>query len=63
MKAEMNSRGVITIKPESGVEAFALRRFAGNLASVVDEDERQFEAYPARLLNVDHAWDDDVCFD
>lgn len=59
MKAEMNSQGVITITPESGVEAFALKRFAGNLASVTDESERQFEAYPARLLRVDHTWRDE----
>lgn len=62
MKAEMNSQGVITITPESGVEAFALRRWAGSLASVLgdvgpDPDTR-FEAYPARLLNIDHNWGD-----
>lgn len=61
MKAAMDENGVITISPESPVEAFALRRFAGNLkqipASVLAQCPVDHpEVFPAKFLIIDHAW-------
>lgn len=48
MKAYMDENGSIHISPESGVEAFALKRFAGELMTLDGQ-----EVYPARKIIVE----------
>lgn len=58
MKTEMSEDGVITIRPESSVEAYALRQWIGDGRHVEIGDlqtGRIMEASPASLM-IDAEW-------
>jgi len=57
MKAEMSEGGVITIRPESSVEAYALRKLNDSAFIKVDDQMRMLDCYldPRKIL-IDANW-------
>lgn len=57
MKAEMSEDGVITIRPESSVEAYALRKWNDSAFIKVDDQMRALNCHldPRKIL-VDTNW-------
>jgi len=57
MKAEMSEDGVITIRPESSVEAYALRKWSDSAFIKVDDQMRMLDCHldPRKIL-VEASW-------
>lgn len=57
MKAEMSEDGVITIRPESSVEAYALRRWMEVAYISVEDPLRDIRNHvDPRLISVNASW-------
>lgn len=57
MKAEMSEDGVITIRPESSVEAYALREWVGgSLVEIADLPRNEAAHWRASRIKVDSSW-------
>lgn len=52
MRAEMSENGVITIRPESSVEAYALRKWNDSAFIKVDDQMRMLDCHldPRKIL-------------
>lgn len=55
MKAEMSEDGVITIRPESSVEAYALRRWSDRYSWQSPDDSAKMVGYQS-TIKIDASW-------